>query len=548
MLSTVNQHKSKVKTVSVRSIILFSKAASRFSTHQITEHFHSKLAVSIALSMGVALTGCGAGNNPTTRTDAATPPKSTVRTSYNLTVQSSVLIKNVRVTVTDTESGAVLGQAIIQNGNESVIEIPIAYLKTNNVLLITLSQVDSTSEYFDPMLKNELGAMASFNQSLHALVSMGKADTKTKVDPFSEIIYERTLIRSGMTSMSQPNLKAITTTQLTSASNEMTTALGTSGNSTFSIFLNSSSSIAAINLYDTSTTGVSSLNTQASNTMVALGQLALYAGNNLTAQTPYLDFAARASLDLLDGDLDGLTIYGGDTAGTVQITSPILYSGITSLPNIDPDHTELASLIAINTNQRNQRGAALKLATTQYFSTLNASLPLASRTDSVTLNYIQNYDFSVFSASYSGYGYGSISSGSRSGAGNYTLAFGLPTGIDSKQALDASDASSRSNDIMQLNGTYENSSGCKLSVGYDGTIQLSQGALTYQASVDRKYSDRLIRLSGNQYLMNVASADLTAPRFIQIRTIGAQIIRADAGRSTNQIPMTLDTTELSCNF
>lgn len=545
MLSTVNQHKSKVKTVSVRSIILFNKAASRFSTHDITEYFHSKLAVSIALSMGLVLTGCGAGNNPTTRTDTATPPKSTVRTSYNLTVQSPVLLKNVRVTITDTETGNVLGQSIIQNGNESVIEIPITSIKANNVLLIALSPIDGSSQYFDPMLSGELGAMASFNHPLHALVSMSKADTKLKVDPFSEIIYERTLIRSGITSISQPNLKVITTTQLTSASNEMTTALGTNGNSTFSIFLNSPSSIAAINLYTTSA-AISSLNAQASSTMIALGQLALYAENNPTAQTPYLEFATRASLDLLDGDLDGMTIFGGDAAGTVQITNPILYSGVTSTPNIDPDHTDLPSLITLNTSQRTKRGDALKIATIQYFNTLNSSLPLASRTDNATLNYIQNFDFSVFSVSY--LGYGSTAYGSRSGAGNYTLAFGLPTGVDSKQALDASDATGRLNDIMQLNGTYQNSSGCKLSVGYDGTIQLSQGALTYQASVDRKYSDRLIRLSGNQYLMNVASADLTAPRFIQIRTIGAQIIRADAGRSTSQIPMTLDTTELSCTF
>ncbi|HEY4713129.1 MAG TPA: hypothetical protein VIH30_02645, partial [Aquirhabdus sp.] len=77
---------------------------------------------------------------------------------------------------------------------------------------------------------------------------------------------------------------------------------------------------------------------------------------------------------------------------------------------------------------------------------------------------------------------------------------------------------------------------------------LSQGTQTYQAVVSRKFSDHLIRLAGDHYLLNVTSADLTTPRFIQIRTIGAQVISAEVGRSSQQVPITLDITELSCTF
>jgi len=553
MLSTVNQHKSKVTTESVRSITLVSKAASRFSTHKIPAHFYSKLAMSMAVSMGMALTGCGAGNSPTTRVDSPTTTNPTV-TTYNLKVQSPVLLRNVKLTMTDTATGVVLGQSIIQNGNDVVFAMPPANLRSGHLILMTLSPVDSSSQYFDPMLNNQLGAMAPFNKPLHALISADTSDKTTKIDPFTEVVYERALIRSGILDISKPRLNALTISHLSAATNEMGTALGTFSTATFAVLFNSPANIAAINLLST-TTGITSVNEQARGTLIALAQLSLYAQNNPTAQTPYLDFATRTSLDLLDGDLDGMTVVGGDTAGTVQITNPILYSGITSVTNNDPDHTDVPTFISINADQRNQRGAALKQATTQYFNTLNAALPLASRTDNASLDYIQKFDFATFTGAYttlvSGIGSGPVAPlivTNRIGAGNYTLAFGLPTGTDSKQALDASDLSGRSNDILQLNGTYQGNNGCQLSIGYEGMIQLSQGGQTYQATVSRKFSDRLIRLSGDHYLINVTSADLTAPRFIQIRTIGAQVISADAGRSAEQVPITLDTKELSCTF
>lgn len=540
MLSTVNQHKSSMKTESVRSITLVSKAASRFSLSNIPEFVYSALPISIALSMGLVLVGCGAGNNPTTRTQTPTPPSSTARTSYNLTVQSPVLLKNIKVTVTDTSTGAVIVQSVIQSGNEAVLEIPLAYLQTDHVIMITLSPIDNTSIYFDPLLNNALGAMTGFNQSLHGLITMNNKDKVAKVDPFSEIIYQRALIRSGTLDISKPNLNTLTTSQLTSANNEMTMAFGTDATKSFSVFFNNPTSIAAINLYDT-VAGVAYVNGQASSTVSALGQMALYVQNNSTDSAPYLNFAARAGLDMRDGDLDGMTTVGGENINDVLITNPILYSGIVSEPNIDPDNT---NLVSINTQQRKQRGIALTQATKTYFDTINASVPQASRTDSASLDYISKFDFGA-------------EAGTRVGAGNYTLTFGLPTSFPTdgdgnkiKKALDASEASGRSHDIMQLNGTYLGSGGCQLNIGYDGTIQLNQGTLSFTTTVSRKFSDSLRQYptGSNQYILNAASADLTAPRFIQIKTIGAHVVSAEAGRSTEQFPITLSTTELHCDF
>lgn len=550
MLSTLNQRKPSVTTESARSITR-KTTKSGISTSMIP-NFNSVFAISIATCISIALTGCGGGNDATTRTSTSSSNNnsSTSTTTYNLTVQSPVLLHNVKVTATDTATGTAIGQTTVNDGNTGVITIPNTYLKSGNVILVTLAPIDSSSQYTDPMLNNELGAVTTFNRPLHALISMGTQNSTIKVDPFSEIAYQRALVRSGTVDFTNPLISQVTTLQITNANAELVQSFGSVATTPYSAFFNSPTSIASLNMYTPAANStIPAANYPSIYAAIALGQLALYAQNNLTDTTPYLNFAARAALDMRDGDLDGMTTFGGDTDGTVVIANPILYSGVTSQTNNDPDNTSLSTLINVNANQRIQRGAALKQATIQYFNTINASLPTASRTDSASLSYIQNYDYGVYNQTYSSYTSSTVNTpAGRVGAGNYTLAFGLPTGTNFKNALDANDAIGRSNDIMQLNGVYKASNGCQLTVGYDGTVTLSQGGQSYQAIVNRKYSDSLTRITGNQYLLNVTSADLTAPRFVQINTVGAHITSADTGRSSQQIPTTLDTVDLSCSF
>ncbi len=549
MLSTLNQRKPSVATESARSTT--RKTTKSGVPTSMIPNFNSVFAISIATCISIALTGCGGGNNATTRTgSSSSDSSSTSTTTYNLTIQSPVLLQNVKVTVTDTATGTTIGQTTISNSNTGVIAIPNTYLKSGNVIMATLAPVDSSSQYFDPMLNNELGATATFNRPLHAFISMGTQNSTIKVDPFSEIAYQRALTRSGTVNFTNPLLNQVTAAQVTNANAELLESFGSVATTPYSALFNSPTSIASLNMYTTAANStIPAANYPGIYAAIALGQLALYSQNNLTDTTPYLNFAARAALDMRDGDLDGMTIFGGDTDGTVVIANPILYSGVTSQTNDDPDNTSIATLINVNSNQRIQRGAVLKQATIQYFNTINASLPAASRTDSASLSYIQNYDYGVYNQTYSSYTSPTVNTpAGRVGAGNYTLAFGLPTGTNFKNALDANDSVGRSNDIMQLNGVYKASNGCQLTVGYDGTITLSQGSQSYQAIVNRKFSDSLTRITGNQYLLNVTSADLTAPRFVQINTVGSHITSADTGRSTQQTPTTLDTVDLSCSF
>jgi hypothetical protein len=558
MLSRPVQHKSSFADASAACLARkTTKSAMPLPMAQsLAQSLKSALPMIIAASMSMMLTGCGFGNSATTRIIDPPPYIPPPAPTYNLTVESPVRIENVRVTLTDTKTGDLISQTTIANGNTSVIAVPGAYLKNTDITLVTLSPiVGGSSKYFDPMLNNQQGAMASFNQPLHALVSTGTINTKIKVDPFSEIVYQRALVRSGTVNLTAPSLNKLTLTQLDNATTELTQALGTRATRPYSVLFNSPATIAAINIYlPAIIPNPPAVNYASSDAVIALGQLALYARNNLSDATPYLNFAARAALDMRDGDFDGMTIFGGDTDGTVVIANPILYSGVTSQPNNDPDNTSADTLKTLNSNQRIQTGMALMQATTSYFNSLNASLPVPSRIDSASLSYILGYDYGVFNQSYASYTSPTVNvAAGRVGAGNYTPAFGLatlPTRIDFKNKLDASDASGRSNSIVQLNGVYQStaSPGCQLSVGYDGTIQFKQGSQVYEAVISRKFSDSLTRITGNQYLLNVAASDETSPRFIQVNTVGATISSATTGRSAQQTPTVLDTTDLTCTF
>jgi len=533
--------------------------ATTTNDHQITQYFMSKRmalhsALVICMASASLLSGCG-GSDPTTRV-SNTDTAAAVRTSYFATVTSPVLLTNVRARAIDTGTGNVLDQVIITSGTTAALSIPVAYIKTNNIIVLSIEPIDSSSTYYDPMLANGLGGTAKFNQSLHTLVSMNRIDTSYEVDPFSEIAYQRSLFRTGTYAMANPLLSRLTIDQINLANTETTESFGTGGSTVpYTADFSTPATIASQHIFKAVSIGTSTKTIVGSvqSYYFALSQLALYAQNNPSDASPYLNFAMRAALDLRDGDLDGMTTFGGDAAGTVNISSPILYSGIVSQVNNDPDHTDLPSLIALNAPQRNARGDALKVAANKYFDTINASLPVDSRMDTDTRSYLQSANYAIFANTVDISGiFGTITSLYTAtkpiGAGNYTKAFGLPTGVDIKTSMDASDLSNRTNDIVQLAGIYQNTSGCQLSIGYDGSVQLTQGSQTYQAMISRDYADSMVRISGAQYRINIIAGDITSPSFIQILTNGAQILSAVEGRSTQLVPTNLDSIGLSCTF
>ncbi len=511
------------------------------------------LALSVVFGTGLTLTGCG-GGDATTRTDttpAPPPVDPNIRTTYNITVRSPVKLINLKASVADAATGVSLGEATIASGNDLVIAVPAAYTQNGNLVVVTLSPINSTSSYFDPMLKNGQGDIAVFNQPLHAITPLNQSDVTVKIDPFSEIVYQRALTRSGVliteAPFNIPQLSAanLVTEDFSLASNDLALSLGVSNGSPFVGFINSPSDISGLRIYSTQNNSANPSkvpNSLVSNELLALGQLALYTKNNPGETTPYLNFALRAALDLRDGDLDGMTINGGDKLGTVQISSPILYSGVTATVNNDANRNSIATLLADNQALRDAHGTAVKQAAIQLFNAVDALPTTTVHFDADTLSYIQDFNYGSFSYK------ASNPVSTRIGAGNFTLAFGLPTGTDLKNLLDASDGSGRANDIMQLNGVYKNSSGCQLNIGYDGILKLSQGNLSFIGAINRKSSDSLKRTSTDNYLLNVTSAELTTPRFTQVRTKNGQVLSATVGRSTQAVPDQLDSIDLNCTF
>jgi len=492
------------------------------------------------------LSACGGGGDATTRTDTGPTPTPTggPRTSYNVTVHSPVPLYNVKATITVAGTGVVVGSSVITNASDAVIAIPTSIIQSGVLVMITLSPVDSTSTYYDPMLNNGLGGTAPFNQTLHNFSTVYSTDVTLKVDPFSEIIYQRALVRSGTLNIAQADITRVTGLDISSASADISASFGVSSNNTFSTDFNTPAMVASNHVY-LPNSGNQGVNSTVLYTIAALGQLALYAQNNTSDATPYLHFASRAAVDLLDGSLDGMTIYGGETAGTTKIASPILYTGGVAAPiNSDPNRNDLADQLNDNAAVRTAYGSALKKATLQYLNTINSALSASAQMDSQSMAYLQSYNYGTFTAD------PNPILTTRVGAGDYTPAFGLPTGVNQKTYLNANNSvgNGQLNDIAQLNGTYTNSAGCQLNVSYDGTIQLSQGGQSYVSAITQKLSDSLTRINGTQYLLNAASSDQTAPRFIQINTNGSSVVSATTGRSTQQIPITLDTTDLSCNF
>jgi hypothetical protein len=516
---------------------------------------HSALALCITCTGAILLTGCGGGTDATTRTQPTTTPPSNQRTSFIATIKSPVNLTNVRARAVDSATGAVLDQQIISSGNTIALTIPVAFIKANNIIVLTLEPINSSSSYSDPMLNLGKGGQAKFNQTLHALISMNSADVSYKVDPFSEVAYQRALIRSGTYNPNTPLLTRLTLDQVNLANTEATYAFGTGTTAPYASNFDDPKDIAAPKIYSSvNSIGGKTIDGTVQATYFALAQLALYAQNNTGDASPYLGFAMRAALDMRDGDLDGLTTFGADTAGTALISQPILYTGVVSHINSDPDHNDIVSLIAANTTQRTARGNVLKVAANVYFDNVNAALPVDSRMDTDTRTYLRTADYSVFnspldtSGSITGTPTTNPQPTTRVGAGNYTVAFGLPTGVSLKTAIDASDLTQRTNDIVQLAGVYTNNAGCKLSIGYDGSFELAQGGLLYRAVISREYSDSIVRISGTQYRINIITADKTAPAFIQVMTDGAHVLSVVEGRSTKFIPTTLDTVDLTCSF
>ncbi|MFZ3192612.1 MAG: hypothetical protein WA154_05320 [Moraxellaceae bacterium] len=486
------------------------------------------LSVALAAS-GLLLTGCG-GNTPTTRTNSDDLVSTPSTATFTLTLQSPVQLTNVEARVIDTISGRVLYQGTISNTDKLLIDLRKADVPSQRLLYVELRPTAlNQSSYYDPILDGS----APFNAPLRALVQSNTNNRTVLIDPYSEIAFQRAQIRAGWltnrTDLSQLSLISMST--LNDANSEVSAVFAVRSNVALTQGLGSRADIQKLNI-----------NNNQYNTLnyfiFALGHIQYYVSQQGRQTSPYLNFSQKAAIDMLDGDLDGITLYGFGDQAHIFLNEPL----VEPIVNTKPDRNQHA-LLAIDQfsarNAYNNEGVGESIK--QLFNPLFES-------DSAEFSFINEYDYLNMTAR-------AVSAvpklfGLHSpGAGNYTRAFGLPSNQLVKNYLNADDTGLVS-DIEQIAGTYQNSQNCRLEIRPNGRVILSQGTQRFEADIDRNFNDSMSRtsVSSQAYLLNITTPSDSTPSFLQIRTDGVTILSAQNGRSLLEMPDQLSQVDLSCEF
>lgn len=541
----------------------------------LAKHRLNRLSQAIILGFSSALlfTGCG-GESPTTRVNDNNETE-TPEVTYKLTVSSPVKLQNAIVRIIDTTTGVEVDQKTISNGSEASFDIKSTYARGGRLLIAEISGKDNSSFYFDPAK----GQMVSLNAPLHAIFLMLAAESKTIVSAFSEIAYQRALVRANILDASKPDLSQI-------KASDLFNALSFANSEVFSTFrVNPVTLVPAINsLNDLSKfiidpkDVIEPPNTQLQylNIFYATGHIKLQQTENPDDKTPLLTFAKRAGTDMRDGSLDGMTLAGDGEKGTVFLTKPIISQQII---NSDPSYNnrsnkkELQEALAI-TQKTARESYASRLGGAETDANKNklggamAELFASLKNPDVAgKNYFASVDFVTGKHDRISENMPSISAPRNFGAGNYKYPFGLGSILLTKEVQNIRNANcdqesfsdpnagaenhtpqfrnigcliganadgtvGEYNIIENLVGTYSSTNNqCKLNIYFNGDVKLTNGQKTFSSSVNRDDNDAIIRLAENSqdYLLNVASAERNSPEFIQIRVTNQNVVSATAG-------------------
>lgn len=484
------------------------------------------LSIALAVS-GLLLTGCG-GNNPTTRVTSDDLVSIPDTSTFGLTLQSPVRLTNVQARVIDTLTNRVLHEQLIINDDQLLINLKKIDVPYAGLVYVELRPaLMGRSSYYDPILDNE----ATFNTPLRTLfkINAGSGSHNIIIDPYSEITFQRAQIRAGW--LANRNdlslLGLINISALNAANSEMNAVFGVRSNTQLSQGLNSREDIQKLTIN--------------SNTLsylrFALGHIQHYVREKGSNTAPYLAFSQKAAIDMLDGDLDGMTLHGFGDQADIFLSDPLAQPII----NTDPERNQHSLLAADQAPSRSSYNVAVGEAIQQFFNPLFTN-------DSAEFALIKDYDYLNMTLR-------PVASAPKlfglhsPGAGNYTRAFGLTNNQTVKNYLNADDTGLVS-DIEQLAGIYQNPQGCQLEVRPNGRVILSQGTQRFEAAIDRNFNDSVSRssVSSQNYLINITTPSDITPSFLQIRTDGSDILSAQNGRSLLDLPDQLSQVDLSCNF
>lgn len=534
-------------------------------------------AILVVLSSGALLTACGGGSSATDRTPNNSSSTTTAEKTFVLTIHSQVAVQNAKVTLTDAATGQQIDQQTISNGSTATFNVTQANA-SNKLIIATLSAVDANSTYYDPTLNKA----APLNSALHVALVMPNAAYNTNISPFTEIAYQRALVRAGSMDVNNPNLNLLAQNV---AARQMSNAnIGANGETRLTFIVSpilispdigSKADLDKLVYNQTSVT--SNSQDQYIETFLSMGHYMLQHTENPTDPTPYLTFAKRAAEDMRDGSLDGLTVMGAGNNAGIRLSNTIVSNmradGSLNINNSPANNT------AFNTANyqlqfKQNYGNRLKNNVLAFLNTLDTI-------DANGLNYFQQFDY-IQDPNSQANNIGNSKLLHTQGAGNYKRAFGIDpiqlsatnaTSIynascqpvsqkatsstttqyatpDCQKGLDADGSLDGVNAIEPLVGNYTSSEGCKLAVQYNGDISLSYNGQTFASSINRDETDALIRVTPGKedYVMNVASPQFNPPQFLQFRISNQVIQTVTAGTSTEMFPTSLSNPQLVCHF
>ncbi|VXA54504.1 conserved hypothetical protein [Acinetobacter proteolyticus] len=503
---------------------------SLMSKHRL--HHHICLGLSTLL-LSSALIGCGSGeskaNIETTPTVQEPKPK-----SFN--IKAAVEMRDVVLKIFDNFDNTLVLEQNLSTTSDINITLP-RVLDKERLYRIEISTTPNSLIY-----DFQSGQYSNISMTLHSLVEVNTSNlTQTiYINPSSEAIYQRALVRSGtLPSDSNNNLTKVSTLQLNLATADVNSALTSAFYQLDIPNLNSSS---LLNVFSpVNATFKSNLYI---NSYLSFGLIQQWA--NLYPSNNFAEFTKNLAVDLKDGYLDAKKLRGDQSSLTSLVVPPP--------DNLDPSKNNLIFIAEAQKNTRDTFAASLK----------QAVLQLADNYRQTSLN-PQGYTL-LQQKSYAGNT--PINNTANAfrviGAGDYRRAVGFADttqtcngsvypckqGITGINIVDASLPS-----IEYLIGSYKDSSGnCQLNVRGDGWLELIRDGQTFSSKLDGDSTDNLLQVNkaNAEYLLNSSSTEPNNStlqyNFIQVKIKANQVLSASAGLDNRKAPDQLQTTQLQCNF
>ena len=488
------------------------------------------------LILSSVLISCGSGES---KARIENTPVVSVPKPKNFDIKVPVEMRNVVVKVLDNTDNAVVIEQTVTTTTDLSLTLPIILNRSH------LYRVEISTRPNSLIYDFISGQYQNFSMNLHALVDVDTTNLTQNIfiNPSSEAIYQRALVRSGQLPNEAEDPTRISSLHLKMASVDVSTALLNAFHGMNIHNLEPSYLLSAFTPQNINLPQQENLYTT---TYLSFGYLKQWA--NQFPNRTFTEFTKNLAIDLRDGYLDAKTIRG-DQANLSSI--------IPAAPeNIDPAKN---TLMNITNNQKNIRN--------QYATSLRAAVfELANNYQQQSLNpagYVLLQQNSYTGAEPF---IDSTSSFRIAGAGDYRRAVGF---VDETGSCNGSKYPCKQGitginlvnpnlpSIEYLIGHYEDKvNGCQLNIRANGALELIKDSKMYRSVLDADSTDNLLQLpdpTKSEYLLNSSSPepnnDSFKYAFIQVHIKANQVLSAQAGLDSRKAPdEQLQETQLQCNF